>query len=153
MIVVQSMDGKMQVFEQSAHSFTRQFVDCLIPGPMAYLPRMDSILNCNYAARVECYKYQLLASLQNEVQHKAMADAAESKDNRKSGSGATIGFGLLAVKSALVEWSLNIGENIRQVIVSNFTGSPATAANKARNDEILLLCDNSMYILKVRLIE
>ena len=37
MFLVQSMDGKVQIFEQSAHAFARQLVDYLLPGPLCYL--------------------------------------------------------------------------------------------------------------------
>jgi Bardet-Biedl syndrome 9 protein len=59
MIVVQSMDGKLQIFEQSANAFTRQLVDCLLPGPIAYLPKLDAFVTTNYACQAECYRYQV----------------------------------------------------------------------------------------------
>lgn len=194
MILVQSMDGKIQIFEQSAHAFTRQFNDSLLPGPMLYLPKMDAFLNCNYAARVECYRYQVLASLHNAIPSSHMADSKEEDDDNNSnrngrsqvgqrgqqakgtGSGTatgTIGFGLLAVKSALVEWSTNVGESVRQVVRGKFStnltstvnqpvtsfyrknGGPAantnakpSAAVTGIGDEVLVLCDKSMFLLK-----
>ena len=51
MIMVQSMDGKLQVFEQSADAFSRQLVDCLFPGPLVYLPKLDAFVTSTYAAR------------------------------------------------------------------------------------------------------
>ena len=59
MIIVQSLDGKLQVFEQSANAFTRQLVDCLLPGPIAYLPHLDAIVTTNFACQMECYRYQV----------------------------------------------------------------------------------------------
>ncbi len=59
MIMVQSMDGKLQIFEQSANAFTRQLVDCLIPCPISYLPRIDAFVITNYAGGADCYKYQV----------------------------------------------------------------------------------------------
>ena len=32
MFLVQSLDGKIQIFEQSANAFSRQLSDCLLPG-------------------------------------------------------------------------------------------------------------------------
>jgi Bardet-Biedl syndrome 9 protein len=57
--MVQSLDGKLQIFEQSANAFTRQLVDCLLPGPMAYLPKLDAFVTTNYACQAECYRYQV----------------------------------------------------------------------------------------------
>ena len=197
MILVQSMDGKIQIFEQSAHAFTRQFNDSLLPGPMLYLPNMDAFLNCNYAARVECYRYQVLASLQNEIPSTHTHDSKEDDDDHngrsrvadrgrdegrgKKGPGnitSTIGFGLLAVRSALVEWSTNVGESVRQVVRGKFStnltstvnepvtsfykknrtrdeSAPASAATTTGGqsfggggDEVLVLCDKSMFLIK-----
>jgi Bardet-Biedl syndrome 9 protein len=61
MFIIQSLDGKLQIFEQSANAFTRQLVDCLVPCPIAYLPRMDAFVTTNYACKAECYRYQVLA--------------------------------------------------------------------------------------------
>lgn len=63
MFMVQSLDGKLQIFEQSANAFTRQLVDCLLPGPIAYLPRLDAFVSTNYACQAECYRYQVLLYL------------------------------------------------------------------------------------------
>lgn len=62
MFMVQSLDGKLQIFEQSATAFTRQLMDCLLPGPIAYLPRLDAFVSTNYATQAECYRYQVRAS-------------------------------------------------------------------------------------------
>ena len=67
MIAVQSMDGKIQIFEQSANAFTRQIVDCLVPGTLCYWQRTDSIVISNYACQIESYKYQVLASSQGGI--------------------------------------------------------------------------------------
>ena len=59
MFMVQSLDGKLQIFEQSATAFTRQLMDCLLPGPIVYLPRLDAFVSTNYATQAECYRYQV----------------------------------------------------------------------------------------------
>ena len=75
MIIVQSMDGKLQIFEQSANAFTRQIADCLLPGPVAYIPKVDAFVTVNHACQAECYRYQVLASSQSDIGGKE----AESK--------------------------------------------------------------------------
>lgn len=67
LIMVQSMDGKLQFFDQSAEAFSRQIVDCLLPGCFLYLPRMDAFVTSNYANRVECYRYHVLVNTQSEI--------------------------------------------------------------------------------------
>lgn len=62
MLLVQSMDGKLQVFEQSANAFSRQLVDCLLPGPLLYLPRLDAFVTAAHTSSVECYRYQVSCS-------------------------------------------------------------------------------------------
>lgn len=71
MIMVQSMDGKIQFFDQSAEAFTRQIVDCLLPGSFLYLKRMDAFVTSNYAHRLECYRYHVLVNSQGEVGQEA----------------------------------------------------------------------------------
>lgn len=67
MIMVQSMDGKIQFFDQSAEAFTRQIVDCLLPGCFLYLKRMDAFVTSNYANRLECYRYHVLVNSQADI--------------------------------------------------------------------------------------
>ena len=144
MIVVQSLDGKLQVFEQSANAFTRQLVDCLLPGPLGYLSRLDAIVTATSACQAECYRYQVLAASSSQ------ADAA----------GTTGAFGVSAVRNALMEWSLNLGEPCRQIeegsflrasVATNPTNNvpPTTpGGGKSAPQEVLLLCDRSLFLLK-----
>ena len=60
MLMVQSMDGKLQVFDQTAEAFTCQMTDCLLPGHLLYLRRMDAFVTTNYANRIECYRFQVV---------------------------------------------------------------------------------------------
>jgi Bardet-Biedl syndrome 9 protein len=81
MIVVQSMDGKLQIFEQSANAFTRQIADCLLPGPVAYVPKVDAFVTVNHACQAECYRYQVLASSSADI---------GSKDTDAKGTGTLV---------------------------------------------------------------
>lgn len=132
MLLVQSLDGKLQIFEQSANAFTRQLVDCLVPHPVAYLPRLDAFVATNYACRAECYRYQVLASTQTDV-------------GGGSKAGATTGaFGLTALRSALVEWDVNMGEPCIQMTEGYFSGSETTKSC----GELLILCEQSLFLVK-----
>ena len=145
MIVVQSLDGKLQVFEQSANAFTRQLVDCLLPGPLGYLSRLDAIVTATSACQAECYRYQVLAASSSQADATAAATA-----------GSTTGaFGVSAVRNALMEWSLNLGEPCRQIEEGSFLragttnpGSGSTGPGKGTPPEVLLLCDRSLFLLK-----
>lgn len=134
MLMVQSLDGKLQIFEQSANAFTRQLVDCLVPHPLAYLPRLDAFIATNYAFHAECYRYQVLASSQTDI------------GGRSGGPQTTGAFGLTALRSALVEWSINLGEPCRQILEGNFSGSEVSSRSSG---EVLILCDQSLFLIKV----
>lgn len=142
MIIVQSMDGKLQIFEQSAHAFSRQLADCLIPGPLAYLPKLDAFITVNYAGIAECYRYQVLASSAGEIGLSSSASEAKS-DHR-----------IKAVKSNVVEWATNLGESCRQIIVGNFSSIESVAESvNYRNssnhaNELLMVCDKSLFLIK-----
>ena len=160
MILVQSLDGKLQVFEQSANAFTRQLVDCLLPGPVAYLSRMDAFVTTNYACQSECYRYQVLAASSGETSAPVTLGKG-GNDNSSSGSNA---FGVSAIRNALVEWSINVGESCRQIEEGSYTRASSSSGNNnntammggskdpstmSRNSgEVLVLCDKSLFLLK-----
>eukprot|EP01038_Epipyxis_sp_PR26KG_P016237 gene16237-22098_t len=152
MIIVQSMDGKIQIFEQSANAFTRQLVDCLLPGPISYIPKIDAFVTVNHACLAECYRYQVLASSQSDIGTNNNKDNGDFKNAERKG-----GFGLTAVRSAMVEWSISIGESCRQIVegsfstqvVDNPTSSTVVATNNNKlSGELLMVCDKSLFLLK-----
>ena len=154
MIIVQSMDGKLQIFDQSALAFTRQFIDCLVPGPLAYLPRLDAFVTVNHATHAICYRYQVIASAQTDLGNKNSA----SRDlDAPSGVPAEItgAFGLTAVRSAMVEWDTLLGEHCRQILDGSFSSTVQPLSNrigdkqtKDPGGEMLLLCDRSVVLVR-----
>ena len=160
MFIVQSIDGKLQILEQSANAFTRQLADCLIPGPVAYIPKVDGFVTVNHAAHAECYRYQVLASSQSDIggSKDAKAAAGESKGSSASQAEALGSFGLRSIRSAMVEWSLNLGEPCRQILEGCFSLSDGDAASlnssgmggmrQAKPCELLMLGDKSLFLLK-----
>jgi hypothetical protein len=76
---------------------------------------------------------------------------SESK-NDKSGQGnsslTTGAFGLTALRSALLEWSVNLGESCRQILDGNFSGNESNARGAG---EVLMLCDHSLFLIKVNM--
>lgn len=165
MLIVQSLDGKLQIFDQSAVAFTRQFIDCLVPGPLAYLPRLDAFVTVNHATRAICYRYQVIASAQTDLGHKASANRDRDAPPATGASSATAGaevtgaFGLTAVRSAMVEWDTLLGEHCRQILDGSF--SPAASSQAQQSDpyragdkskepggELLMLCDRSLFVVR-----
>ena len=62
-ICVQAMDGRLSFFEGNRAAFTISLPDILIPGPMCYIAKLDSIVTSNSRFDVVCYNYQHLASV------------------------------------------------------------------------------------------
>lgn len=150
MIMVQSMDGKIQFFDQSAEAFTRQIVDCLLPGSFLYLKRMDAFIASNYANRLECYRYHVLVNSQGDI------GAADGRDggSRSSKSGGA-SFGLTAVRSAMVEWTLNLGEQCLQILDGRFVtvggdgqGLSMSSNNDRMTEQLLVLSERALFLIK-----
>uniref|UniRef100_A0A7S2RU22 Bardet-Biedl syndrome 9 n=1 Tax=Mucochytrium quahogii TaxID=96639 RepID=A0A7S2RU22_9STRA len=123
-IAVQSLDGQLHVFEQESFAFIRQLNHVLLPGPLAYVRKMDSLLVCNSQYQLDCYKYHMLASSTSRVLSKNTSDA-----------------------TALVQtdWTFTAGEQILDVFASRLsTGLMASQV------DIFLLCDRSIYCLSER---
>ncbi len=131
LIAVQSLDGKLQIFDQNTHAFTRQFVDCLFPGPLEYIPRLDAFVTVSTSCEAQCFRYQVLANSQGDI----------------GAAGKTGAFGLAAMRSTLMEWCVILGESCQQIIVGNFSGSDMTNKQSAVN-ELLLVCEKSIFLVK-----
>lgn len=56
LICVQSIDGSLSVFDHQNFCFTRNLIDSLLPGPLAYVMTTDSIVTTTSSLKVECYK-------------------------------------------------------------------------------------------------
>lgn len=154
MIIVQSMDGKLQIFEQTAVALIRQFVDCLVPGPISYLPRIDAFVTVNHATLAICYRYQVIASAQTDLGSKGKGE--RDRDTvQESKNDVTGAFGLTAVRSAMVEWESILGEHCRQVLDGCFStkggqssGQRIAEARREPEGEILFICERSMILIK-----
>ena len=55
-ICVQSMDGTVSIFEQESFAFSRFLPKALLPGPIKYMPRLDSFVTASSSWQVEAYK-------------------------------------------------------------------------------------------------
>jgi len=65
-ICVQSMDGTVSVFEQESFSFSRFLPGTLLPGPIAYVEKTDSIVTVTSSRQVDCFKYVHRSSVSSQ---------------------------------------------------------------------------------------
>ncbi|XP_067931750.1 protein PTHB1-like [Watersipora subatra] len=114
-ICVQSMDGTLSVFEQESFSFTRFLPDSLLPGPLAYVPSIDSFITVSSSRAVESYKYQVLA---------VAAESKTKEDAQNPSSG----------KRVTADWSMCIGE--QAICIEVLTGA---------SPSILILGERSVF--------
>ena len=79
LILVQSMDGRIQVFDLERRSFSRKISSLLLPSPMAYLPSIDAFVISNTLMEIECYKYTKMLSVRSSTAPNANLASAGKK--------------------------------------------------------------------------
>eukprot|EP00434_Breviolum_minutum_P020724 symbB.v1.2.018277.t1/scaffold1453.1/size117824/7 len=123
-LCIQSLDGVLSFFEQESFAFSRMLTsNFLVPGPICYVPKIDSFVICTNAMCIEAYRYQVLAA------------AADNVD-QAPGEGAS-------GKKVQVDWSTNIGEHARTIEVVRFTRSLSSS-----QQEILVVGEQTVFTLK-----
>eukprot|EP00929_Paragymnodinium_shiwhaense_P095010 TRINITY_DN55958_c0_g1_i1.p1 TRINITY_DN55958_c0_g1~~TRINITY_DN55958_c0_g1_i1.p1 ORF type:complete len:874 (+),score=217.80 TRINITY_DN55958_c0_g1_i1:84-2705(+) len=128
-ICVQSLDGVLSFFEQDSFAFMRMLSsNFLLPGPICYMARTDSIIVCSNAMCVEAYRYQVLA---------AAADNVDQDPNTNTGSGPSYG------KKVQVDWSTNIGEHAQHIEVTRFSRSLSS-----NQQEVLVMGEHTLFTIK-----
>lgn len=121
---IQSLDGVLSFFEQESFAFSRMIsASFLVPGPICYVPKIDSFVICTNAMCIEAYRYQVLAA------------AADNVDQLPGEGGSG--------KKVQVDWSTNIGEHARSIEVVRFTRSLS-----ASQQEILVVGEQTVFTLK-----
>ena len=146
MILVRPWTGNFKFLRILTHAFTKQLVDCLVPGPMAYMSQKVSFITTNYANRAECYRYHVLANTLGDLggSDGKLDTTAEEKGEKKT-NGSLTAFGLPSIKNAMVEWSLILGDSCRQIVQGKFT-----KGDKKYLDEVVVLTDSTLFLMKVR---
>lgn len=122
LICIQSMDGMLMLFEQESFAFGRFLPGSLLPGPLAYSSRTDSFITVSSCRQVESYKYQVLAFAMD-------ADKKQETEQQKLGSG----------KRLIADWTLNIGEQARDICIVSFN-QPVSS--------IFVLGERNLFCLK-----
>eukprot|EP00656_Telonema_subtile_P016506 TRINITY_DN18721_c0_g1_i1.p1 TRINITY_DN18721_c0_g1~~TRINITY_DN18721_c0_g1_i1.p1 ORF type:complete len:821 (+),score=232.22 TRINITY_DN18721_c0_g1_i1:79-2541(+) len=92
-VCVQSMDGLLSFFEQEVRTFSILRSDFLLPGPIAYNPKTDSLITASAAREVQAYQYT------------EMAAAA-------SAGAGNVDSSLTQFKKLQVSWSFSVGEAV-----------------------------------------
>lgn len=59
-VCVQTMDGQLVFFQGKRRVFHRYLKDFLVPGPLCYIPPLDSFVTASSAFVVELYKYKVM---------------------------------------------------------------------------------------------
>ncbi|XP_046907324.1 LOW QUALITY PROTEIN: protein PTHB1, partial [Hypomesus transpacificus] len=121
-LCIQSMDGMLMFFEQDSYSFGRFLPGFLLPGPLCYCSRTDTLLTVSSARQVESYRYETLA----------VATDAETRQNSDQ-QGKTAGKRLTA------DWTLVLGEQAVDLCVPTFSQSTTS---------IFVLGERNLYCLK-----
>lgn len=90
---MQSLDGNLTFYEQESFAFSRSLPNCLLPGPIAYLPHSDSFIVATSGWSLESYRYQILAI------------SKETTENDKHLKG----------KKLLADWSVILNEPVLDI--------------------------------------
>jgi len=143
LICVQSMDGRLQIFEQESHSFTRQLENSLVPGPLCYCEKMDAFLTCSSSMYIEAYKYKQIAAAMGssgakQNQQGAALEGAEQEVSKESGS-----QNYKSQKRVAVEWSVNIGEHATDIFISRHSKDLPSFGI-----EIVVVGETSIFVLR-----
>eukprot|EP00931_Biecheleriopsis_adriatica_P004464 TRINITY_DN106128_c0_g1_i1.p1 TRINITY_DN106128_c0_g1~~TRINITY_DN106128_c0_g1_i1.p1 ORF type:complete len:906 (+),score=217.10 TRINITY_DN106128_c0_g1_i1:235-2718(+) len=124
-ICIQSLDGVLSFFEQESFAFNRMLsTSFLVPGPICYMPKIDSFIICTNSMCIEAYRYQVLA---------AAAENVDQAPGREGTSG----------KKVQVDWSTNIGEHAQTIEVARFSRNLSNS-----QQDILVVGEQSVFTIK-----
>lgn len=147
-ICVQSMDGKLMVFEEGVHILSRRFTNCLLPGPLAYIPKTDAFITATSSGEVECFKFKALAEAGDSQavatnkhldSDSASALLGERPDNRRKADETANKKG---PKTLSPYWSLRVGETVVEIRVGRIS--------EGRGDtslDLVVLGERTLFIL------
>eukprot|EP00793_Prasinoderma_coloniale_P000005 PRCOL_00005513-RA len=102
--VVQSMDGELSVFECDVAAFRRFLPDFLLPGPLVYAQRTDTLVTANSRFEVQGFRYAQLVS----------ADEGQTAVGADANGGDS---GIASTKKVTADWSTNVGEGVMELAV------------------------------------
>ncbi|XP_063611687.1 protein PTHB1-like [Penaeus indicus] len=118
-IAVQSLDGCITVFEQESFAFSSFLPGFLLPGPLVYVAKSDSLITVGSDWSLQCYKYQAVA---------VATDNEKEMSNNKTGG-----------RRLTAEWTRQLGEPALDILVINPPEGPTN---------ILILTHHSIFCYK-----
>lgn len=128
-LCVQSMDGCLHFFKQEVHAMDRFLPNFLLPGPLIYVPVLQSYITANSQMKICAYKHSALASSTSEKMSDAPA-ASQAGDGNAGG------------KRVQASWEGNVGEHVLDIKVGRWTSS--LGANQV---DILVLGEHTLFCL------
>lgn len=127
-LCVQSLDGRLQFFEQDRLAFIQSLNQCLVPGALCYAPGMDAIVAETSDLQVECYRYQVLAQA-------SMKKATTNLDNEREGAATQ--------RQIHSDWKLNLGETIVDIRIAR-----CYYQENASTFDIIILGEFTLFAVK-----
>lgn len=121
------MDGQLSFFEQDNAAFTRQLDTCMLPGPIIYCDRTDSIITGSSDLHIESYKYQMLAAASSARPKEGSRGGPGGGAGGGAGAGGRARKGLTSGKKIRVDWRVNIGEHAVDLAVARFSEGVGTS--------------------------
>ncbi|KAJ1446125.1 PTHB1 N-terminus-domain-containing protein [Pelagophyceae sp. CCMP2097] len=140
LVLIQSMDGRIQIYEHDAEVFSRKLQDCLLPGPLKYVSQIDAFVTCTSSMFVKCYKYQVLAASADAAGSDAYSEPPDSPKAPLADDDAGAN-GITARRVAVPDWSFNIGEPIHAIETARFT-APGQV-------DVLALGERTLFVLSL----
>lgn len=127
-LCVQSLDGRLQFFEQDRFAFLLPLNSSFVPGAVCYVPGMDAVLAATSDLQLECYRYQVLASASLKTKKANALDVDEHSE---------------AAKPIHCEWKLNLGEPVVDIRVGR-----CFSQENATTFDVLVLGESTLFGVK-----
>ena len=128
-ICVQSMDGCLHFFKQELAAFHRYLPSFLLPGPLIYIPVLQTFVTANSQMMVCGYKHNALAASSSEKMADLPAGAAPA-ENAAGG------------KRVQSSWEANVGEHVLDIKVGRWTSSLGPG-----QVDVLVLGEHTLFCL------
>ena len=126
-ICVQTLDGVLEVFDRETLDFRARLPDFLVPGPLAYCPRMDAFVTVNSKFEMEKFSLKTLAG----------ARGAGDETAEKTDAGPE------------PDWRLCLGEGATQITsASGFSDAQVVAANgRPSRVDLVALGERTLFVV------
>ncbi|KAK1934563.1 Protein PTHB1 [Phytophthora citrophthora] len=131
-LCVQSLDGRLQFFEQDRFAFLQPLNHNFLPGAICYAAGMDAVIAATSDLQLECYRYQVLASASLKTKRNALDEDGKEDRHKDAASALTH-----------CDWKINIGETIIDIRVTR-----TSYQESATSFDILVLGEFTLFGIK-----